>query len=147
MKLAQCGFHKKRGSRETLRFFKRRDFMVSHLKFSVSLEKSSLFSAPLRQLKFDKFSSVLCIFMLFLSKVFQSSLNYASTSNIREVMKFYNRDDQRFETYFDKQLNSISRSWFSKSCKNIQCPIKISYFKSLKFFRTPRPEPPSSLIL
>ena len=31
---------------------------------------------------------------------FQHNLNYASTSNIREVIKFYNLGDETFETDF-----------------------------------------------
>ena len=32
---------------------------------------------------------------------FQNNLNYASTSNIREVIKFYNLGDNTFETDFN----------------------------------------------
>ena len=32
------------------------------------------------------------------SKPFHNTLNYASTANIEEVMKFYNLDDKTFET-------------------------------------------------
>ena len=38
--------------------------------------------------------------MLSFWKTFQNNLNYASTSNIREVIKFYNLDDKTFETDF-----------------------------------------------
>ena len=34
------------------------------------------------------------------TKPFWNNLNYASTSNIREVMKFYNVGDKSFETDF-----------------------------------------------
>ena len=40
----------------------------------------------------------LCIFMSFVSFTFQNNVNYASTLNIREVMKFYNLG---FETDFN----------------------------------------------
>ena len=35
------------------------------------------------------------------SKPFHNTLNYASTANIEEVMKFYNLDDKTFETDFN----------------------------------------------
>ena len=34
------------------------------------------------------------------SKPFHNTLNYASTANIEEVMKFYNLSDKTFETDF-----------------------------------------------
>ena len=34
------------------------------------------------------------------SRPFHNTLNYASTANIEEVMKFYNLDDKAFETDF-----------------------------------------------
>ena len=36
------------------------------------------------------------------SKPFHNTLNYASTANIEEVMKFYNPGDRTFETDFRK---------------------------------------------
>ena len=42
-----------------------------------------------------------------LSKPFWNNLNYASTANIREVMKFYNLGDKSFETDFEKSFSSI----------------------------------------
>ena len=36
------------------------------------------------------------------SKPFHNTLNYASTANIEEVMKFYNLGDKTFETDFSK---------------------------------------------
>ena len=38
--------------------------------------------------------------MLSFWKTFQNILYYASTSNVREDMKFYNPGDKRFETDF-----------------------------------------------
>ena len=35
-----------------------------------------------------------------LLKTFHNTLNYASTANIEEVMKFYNSDDKTFEIDF-----------------------------------------------
>ena len=35
------------------------------------------------------------------SKPFHNTLNYASTANIEEVMKFYNLGDKTFETDFN----------------------------------------------
>ena len=37
-------------------------------------------------------------------ETFQDNLSYASTSNIREVMKFYNLGDKTFETDFNTCL-------------------------------------------
>ena len=34
----------------------------------------------------------------------QNNLNYASISNIREVIKFYNLGDKTFETYFSNDM-------------------------------------------
>ena len=43
------------------------------------------------------------------SKPFHKTLNYASTANIEEVMKFYNLGDKTFETDFScfPSVNSI----------------------------------------
>ena len=35
------------------------------------------------------------------SKPFQNALNYASTANIEEILKFYNLGDKTFETSFN----------------------------------------------
>ena len=43
----------------------------------------------------------LCIFPLSVSLTFQNNLNYASTLNIREVIKFYNLGNKSFETDFN----------------------------------------------
>ena len=40
------------------------------------------------------------ILKLSYSKPFHNTLNYASTANIEEVMKFYNQGDKTFETDF-----------------------------------------------
>ena len=40
------------------------------------------------------------ILKLSYSKPFKNTLNYASTANIEEVMKFYNPGDKTFETDF-----------------------------------------------
>ena len=52
----------------------------------------------LELLKFHDFLNFLSILRLSYSKFFYSTLNYDSTANIQEVMKFYNLGDQRFET-------------------------------------------------
>ena len=44
--------------------------------------------------------SFLFILKLSCSKRFHNTLNYASTANIEEVMKFYNLGDKTFETDF-----------------------------------------------
>ena len=50
--------------------------------------------------KFPRFSNFLCILTLSFLKTFQNDLNYASTSNIGEVIKFYNLGNKSFETDF-----------------------------------------------
>ena len=42
----------------------------------------------------------LCIFTSSVSLTSQNNVNYASTLNIREVMKFYNLGNKSFETGF-----------------------------------------------
>ena len=101
--LIVCDFHTKWGKRHTLSFFKRGDFKVSYLKFwewLVSCEKSSLFSTPLEQPNFPGISYLLFILMLSFWQTFQNNLNHASTSNIREVIKFYDLGGKTFETDF-----------------------------------------------
>ena len=48
----------------------------------------------------SKILNFLFIFKLPLSKPFWNNLNYASTSNIQELIKFQNPGDQSFETDF-----------------------------------------------
>ena len=45
-----------------------------------------------------RFLTFLFILELSYSKPFHNTLNYASTANIEEVMKFYNPGDKTFET-------------------------------------------------
>ena len=59
--------------------------------------------------------------MLSFWKTFQNILNYASTSNIQEDMKFYNLGDKSFETDF-----SIAQL--------IVFHVIYDYFLVLKFF-------------
>ena len=59
------------------------------------------FSTPLGQPKFLGVSDLLFIIMLSFWSTFQNNLNYDSTSNIREVIKFYNLGDKTFETDFN----------------------------------------------
>ena len=61
----------------------------------MSLRKKSRFLSSLSGLlKFKDYLSFLFIQRLSFSKPFYSILNYASTANIEEVMKFYNLGDQ-----------------------------------------------------
>ena len=59
-----------------------------------------MFLSPLGSLKFYDFLSFLFILKLSQLKTFPQHLNYASTVNIEEVMKFYNLGDKTFETDF-----------------------------------------------
>ena len=47
------------------------------------------------------------ILKLSYSKLFHNTLNYASTSNIEDVMKFYNPGDKTFETDFNLMFSSF----------------------------------------
>ena len=47
---------------------------------------------------------------------FQNNLNYASTSNIREVMKFYNLGNKTFETDFTSNVTDLN---FLRVDKNV----------------------------
>ena len=51
-------------------------------------------------MKFLDFLSFLFILKLSYSKPLYNIMNYASTANIKEVMKFYNLGDKTFETDF-----------------------------------------------
>ena len=73
---------------DNLSFVKRGDFKISHLKF---YNGNSL----------GKKFNFLCIFTLSVSLTFQKNANYASTLNIREVIKFYNLGNKTFETDFN----------------------------------------------
>ena len=72
----------------------------------VSLGEKLTFSPPLGLLTLQDFLSSLFILTLSYSKPFYNTLNYASTPNIEEVMKFYNLGNKSFETDFG--LSSVS---------------------------------------
>ena len=96
-------------------FFQKRKFLgfISVILRMVSLlgEKfiffNSLARAPLGQRKFQQFPNFLCIFMLSFSLTFQNNLNYASTLNIREAIKFSNLGNKSFETDFNEMFNRL----------------------------------------
>ena len=50
--------------------------------------------------------SFLFMLKLFHSKTFHNTLNYASTANIEEVMKFYNLGNKTFETDFSSSVKA-----------------------------------------
>ena len=62
-------------------------------------EKPSIFLSPLGSL-ISRYFSFQFILKLSCSKPFHNTLNYASTTNTEEVMKFYNLGDKTFETDF-----------------------------------------------
>ena len=64
------------------------------------LGEKFIFSTSLRLPGYYEFLNFLFILMLSFSKTFQNILNYASTSNIQEIMRFYNLGDKSFETDF-----------------------------------------------
>ena len=61
-------------------------------------KKTLIFLSPLGSLKFYDFLSFQFIMKLSYLQPFHNTLNYASTANIEEVMKFYNLGDKTFET-------------------------------------------------
>ena len=71
--------------------------------------KTLIFVSPLGSLKFFNFLGFLFLLKLSYSKPFYNALNYASTANIEEVMKFYNPGDKTFETDFDGDKNASCR--------------------------------------
>ena len=95
-----CGFYTKYGRWDTLFLNKRTQGFISEILRMVSLlGEKFIFSTPLGLPEFYEFVNFLFIFILCPStKAFQNILNYASTSNNREVMKFYNLDNKSFET-------------------------------------------------
>ena len=63
----------------------------------VSWEESSLFQIPWDNQNFQE-SQTLCLYEYCPSdELSRINLNYASTSNIREVIKFYNPGDKTFK--------------------------------------------------
>ena len=83
-----------------------------------SLGRNLNFLSPLGSLKFEDFLSFLFILKLSYSKPFHNTLNYVSTANIEEVMKFYNLGDKTFETDFsltDNLCKRYSRVFYSRA--------------------------------
>ena len=68
------------------------------------LEKNLNFLCPKGSLKFWDFLSFLFILKFSYSKSFCNTLNYISTTNIEEVMKFYNLGDKTFETDISQRI-------------------------------------------
>ena len=66
------------------------------------LGKNLNFFVSLGIAEFHDFLSFQFILKLSYSKPFHNTLNYASTTNIEEVMKFYNLGDKTFETDFSQ---------------------------------------------
>ena len=84
-------------------FFKKRRFqgLISEILRVVGLlgEKFTFFNS-LGTIKISRSLRLPGYINVVLLINFQNNLNYASTSNIREVMKFYNVSDKTFETNF-----------------------------------------------
>ena len=47
-------------------------------------------------------------------------MNYASTANIEEVMKFYNLGDRTFETDFKQMFSDIGLEWALRKCAAVK---------------------------
>ena len=65
----------------------------------VSWGKTAIFLSP-QTAEILSFCEILFILKLSCSKPFHNTLNYFSTVNIEEVMKFYNLGNKSFETSF-----------------------------------------------
>ena len=91
---------------DTLSFFKRGDFKVSFLKFCKSLGgKVHLFnSLGTTKISRSLRISIYINIVLLINFPEQFNLNYSFTSNIREVVKFYNLGDKTFETDFIRKV-------------------------------------------
>ena len=63
--------------------------------------KTLIFFVSLGIAEIQNFVSFQSILKLSYSKSFHNTLNYASTANIEEVVKFYNLGDKTFETDFN----------------------------------------------
>ena len=50
---------------------------------------------------------------VYINETFQNNLNFASTSNIREVIKSYNLDDKTFETDFNTTCKFLHSNQFA----------------------------------
>ena len=72
--------------------------ILSHV--SSPLWTKLIILSPLGLLKFQDFQNFLFILKLSYSKIFWNNLNYVSTANIQEVIKFHNQGDKSFETDF-----------------------------------------------
>ena len=101
------------------------------------LGKNLNFLSPLGSLNFFDFLSFLFILKLPFSKPFHNTLNYASTANIEEVMKFYNLAHKTFETdfsFFERYLDKdeiytgSNTTDFSRerSCRHVSCERETS---------------------
>ena len=61
----------------------------------------NFFCPPLGIAEILGFSELSVYIEVFLLKTFPHTLNYVSTANIEEVMKFYNSGEKTFETDFN----------------------------------------------
>ena len=68
-------------------------------------EKFTFFNS-LRTTKISRSLRLSVYIYVFLLITLQNNLNYISTSNIREVITFYNLGDKMFETYFNYAVPS-----------------------------------------
>ena len=95
-------FRTKWGKTDTHSLLKRRDLKVSYLKFWVLglLGENFTFFSSLGTTKIPGVWDALYILMLFFWWTFQNNLNYAYSSNIREVIKFYNLGDKFLKQTF-----------------------------------------------
>ena len=71
------------------------------------------------------------------SKPFYSTLNYASTGNIEELMKFYNPGDKTFETDFNFKTDRYSNN-FQKHLFGILKLRKYQMFFKISLIYFPR---------
>ena len=87
-------------------------FKYENLGLESPLEESLKFFVFLGIAEISQIVQLSLIFKLYFSKRFRSILNYASTANNREIMKFYNLGDQSMistSTDLETKSNRILR--------------------------------------
>ena len=93
------------------------------------LEENLSFLYPLGLLKYYHFLSGLFILKFSYSKLFCNTLNYASTVNIEQVMKFCNLGNKTFETDFNgtvrKEGNVRDIKWLKGQMKIVSNQLLI----------------------
>ena len=81
------------------------------------------FLSPFGIPEIHDFLSFQFILKLSYLKPFHNTLNYASTANIEEVMKFYNLGDKTFETDFNPKQVGLFADWYGRGRAHSAPPL------------------------